>query len=61
LRKKGAKNSVIAVFLCNRAVKPFLLPIMISYFGWVYVTLLTLFTILGSLAAGYLISSLVKD
>ena len=61
LRKKGAANSLIAVFLGNRAVKPFLLPIMISYFGWVYVALLTLFTVSGSLAVGYLVNTLVKD
>jgi len=34
---------------------------MISYFGWAYVVLLTLFTISGSLAAGYLVGILVKD
>jgi uncharacterized membrane protein YraQ (UPF0718 family) len=61
LRKEGAANSLIAVFLGNRAVKPFLLPIMISYFGWVYVALLTLFTVSGSLAVGYLINILAKD
>jgi hypothetical protein len=61
LRKKGAANSLIAVFLGNRAVKPFLLPIMISYFGWVYVALLTLFTVSGSLAVGYLVNTLAKD
>ncbi len=61
LREKGAMNSLIAVFLGNRAVKPFLLPIMISYFGGMYVVLLTLFTIAGSLAVGYLVNILVKD
>jgi uncharacterized membrane protein YraQ (UPF0718 family) len=61
LRGKGAKNSSIAIFLGNRAVKPFLLPIMISYFGWLYVGLLTLFTIAGSLAVGYLVNILIKD
>ena len=61
LRGKGATNSFIAVFLGNRAVKPFLLPIMISYFGGMYVVLLTLFTIAGSLAVGYLVNILVKD
>jgi uncharacterized membrane protein YraQ (UPF0718 family) len=61
LRAKGATNSFIAVFLGNRAVKPFLLPIMISYFGGMYVVLLTLFTIAGSLAVGYLVNILVKD
>ena len=55
LKKRGATNSLIAVFLGNRAVKPLLLPVMISYFGWVYVFLLTLFTITGSLVAGYLL------
>ena len=61
LRQKGAANSLIAVFLGNRAVKPFLLPIMISYFGWVYVVLLTLFTIAGSLAVGYLVNILLTN
>jgi len=60
LRNKGAANPLIAVFLGNRAVKPFLLPIMISYFGWVYVLLLTLFTITGSLVTGYLVGALVE-
>jgi uncharacterized membrane protein YraQ (UPF0718 family) len=61
LRGKGTTNSFIAVFLGNRAVKPFLLPVMISYFGGMYVVLLTLFTIAGSLAVGYLVNILVKD
>ncbi len=61
LRKKGAANSLIAVFLGNRAVKPFLLPIMISYFGWVYVLLLTFFTIAGSVTVGFLVSILLKE
>jgi uncharacterized membrane protein YraQ (UPF0718 family) len=61
LQKKGVANSLIAVFLSNRAVKPFLLPIMISYFGWLYVALLTLFTVSGSLAVGYLVNTLAKD
>jgi len=61
LREKGAKNSLIAVFLANRAVKPFLLPIMIAYLGGVYVVVLTLFTIAGSLAVGYLVNILIKD
>ncbi|HEY91985.1 MAG TPA: permease [Dehalococcoidia bacterium] len=55
LREKGAGNMLIAVFLYNRAVKPFLLPVMITYFGWVYVALLTVFTILASVVQGYII------
>jgi uncharacterized membrane protein YraQ (UPF0718 family) len=61
LREKGADSSFIAIFLGNRAVKPFLLPIMISYFGWIYVLILTFFTIFGSLVVGYFVGILVKE
>ena len=61
LREKGADNSFIAIFLGNRAVKPFLLPIIILYFGWVYVLILTVFTIFGSLVTGYCMTFLVKE
>jgi uncharacterized membrane protein YraQ (UPF0718 family) len=61
LRERGAGNSMIAIFLGNRAVKPFLLPIMISYFGLTYVLILTVFTVLGSLAVGYFVGGLVKE
>ena len=58
LKEKGAGSSSIAVFMNSRAVKPFLLPIMISYFGCLYVAILTVFTITGSLVAGYLVGAL---
>ena len=54
LKKKGAGNSQIAIFLYNRAVKPFLLPVMVGYFGWEYVLILTVSTVLGSMTVGYL-------
>lgn len=61
LREKGAGYKFIAIFLGNRAVKPFLLPIMISYFGWVYVLILTVLTILGSLVVGYSVGVLTEE
>ena len=61
LREKGAGNSPIAIFLYNRAVKPFLLPVMIGYFGWAYVVILTILTILASVAIGYSMNILVKE
>ena len=61
LQEKGVDSSLIAVFLGNRAVKPFLLPIMISYFGWTYVLILVVFTILGSIGVGYCVDVLVKE
>ena len=61
LKEKGAGNSPIAIFLYNRAVKPFLLPVIIAYFGWVYVVILTILTVLGSIAIGYSLSNLIKE
>jgi len=61
LRRKGAGNSPIAIFLYNRAVKPFLLPVMIGYFGWAYVVILTILTVLASVAIGYSMNILVKE
>ena len=60
LREKGAGSGPIAIFLYSRAVKPFLLPIMIAYFGWVYVIVLTLLTVFSSIAIGYLMSIFTK-
>lgn len=59
LRNKGAENSLIAIFLGNRAVKPLLMPVLISYFGWAYALILTGLTVLGSLAVGYTTDALV--
>jgi len=52
LNERGAANGPIAVFLYNRAVKPFLLPVMIGYFGWRYVLVLTVLMIPGSILLG---------
>jgi uncharacterized membrane protein YraQ (UPF0718 family) len=60
LREKGAANTFVAIFLGSRAVKPFLLPIMISYFGWIYVAILTVLTVLGSVVIGYVVGALMK-
>jgi len=60
LREEGAGNGPIAIFLYSRAVKPFLLPVMIAYFGWVYVVILTLLTVFASIAIGWFMSVLMK-
>ena len=61
LREKGAANSLMAIFINSRAVKPFLLPVMISYFGVRYVMVLTLVTMAGTIVAGYITGILSKD
>jgi|GEM_PF-103990 len=60
LREKGAAFSLIAVFLVNRSVKPFLLPLMITFFGWPYVAVFTGLTVVGSLGVGVIVG-LVLD
>jgi len=61
LREEGAGNAPIAIFLYNRAVKPFLLPVMIAYFGWAYVVILTALTVLVSMAFGYSMSAIMGE
>jgi len=61
IREEGASEGPIAIFLYNRAIKPFLLPVMIAYFGWFYVLVLTILTVLGSLALGYTMNGLFPE
>ncbi len=61
LREKGMSDGLIGVFLYNRSVKPALLPLMIYYFGWIYVTLVLIFTILGSIIQGIVIDLLMGE
>ena len=60
MRAKGAGPRQIAVFLGNRAVKPLLLPVMVSYFGWLYTLLFTVLTFLGAMTYGCLMGYFVK-
>ncbi len=53
LKDEGAGEGPIAVFLYSRGIKPFLLPVMISYYGWQYVLVLTSVMVLGSFIIGY--------
>jgi uncharacterized membrane protein YraQ (UPF0718 family) len=60
LHERGFPNSLIAVFLGNRSVKPFLLPVMISYFGWTYTLILTFLSVLGTPLIGCSVGLMVK-
>ena len=61
LKKKGAGYALIAIFLYNRAFKPFLLPVMIGYFGWKYAVVLGILMFLGSFAMGGAINAIKGD
>ncbi len=60
LKEKGMKESFIAVFLYNRAIKIPLLPLMIYYFGLTFVIILTFYMILFSIINGLLVDKLLK-
>ncbi|MBN2093889.1 MAG: hypothetical protein JW740_00735 [Candidatus Zambryskibacteria bacterium] len=61
LKEKGLKNSLIAVFLYNRAVKIPLIPIIIYYFGVPFMIVTALLMMLFSVINGWLVSVFVKD
>ncbi|MCK4689028.1 MAG: permease [Candidatus Marinimicrobia bacterium] len=60
LQKKGVRNGLIATFLYNRAIKPALLPLMILYFGIIYVIILTIVMIIASIFQGIIIEKMVE-
>ena len=53
IKEKGGSQANLATFLGARAVKPILLPVMISYFGWIFSLLLTVLTLISSLVMGW--------
>jgi uncharacterized membrane protein YraQ (UPF0718 family) len=55
LKEKGASDFHLANFLANRAVKPVLLPLMITYFGWRFSLVFTI----GCLACALLTAAAV--
>jgi uncharacterized membrane protein YraQ (UPF0718 family) len=59
LKEKGMKDSLIAAFLYNRAIKIPLLPMMVYYFGWNFALVLSIYMVLFSVADGVLVQSLV--
>ena len=56
LKEKGLKNSLITIFLYNRAVKLPLMPMIVHYFGLQFLFVTTFFMIIFSLINGYLVA-----
>jgi len=55
LKKNGMRTGLIAVFLYNRAIKIPLLPIMVFYFGIIFVITLCIYMIIASIIQGKII------
>ena len=51
LKEKGASDFHLVNFLSSRAVKPALIPLMVTYFGWRFSLIFSLFGLLSALIA----------
>ena len=60
LKEKGMKDSLIAAFLYNRAIKIPLLPMMVYYFGWSFALILSIYQVLFSVVNGILVEFLAR-
>ncbi len=59
MKSHGMRDGLVAAFLYNRSVKIPLLPVMIFYFGWVFVIVLMVLIMLASVVEGTLIELMV--
>lgn len=60
LREKGVHNGFLATFLYSRAIKIWLLPVVIFYFSLKYVLVLTIVMIVFSLVQGIAVNNILR-
>lgn len=58
LKGKGMRTGYIAAFLYAKAIKLFLLPMMIYYFGWMFTIVLTAYMLIFSVVNGHIVEAL---
>jgi uncharacterized membrane protein YraQ (UPF0718 family) len=61
LKEKGVPIFYLGNFLGNRAIKPFLLPVMISFFGWTYTILFNGLVWISSIIVSLILSRFCHD
>ncbi len=61
LKEQGFKNSLITIFLYNRAIKLPFIPLLIYYFSWQFVAIVTMLMIIFSIINGIIMDKLVKN
>ena len=61
LRQKGMREALIATFLCSRAIKLPLLPLMIHYFGVPYTLVLCCYLLVFAVINGLLVERLSRS
>ncbi len=60
LKDKGLKDSLIVIFLYNRAVKIPLMPMIVYYFGLPFLLITTFFMVVFSLINGYFVAKFTQ-
>lgn len=60
LKNKGLSYGFITCFLYNRAIKIPLLPLILIYFNWTFIIVLTLTMIIASVIQGIIIDKLME-
>lgn len=60
LRETGMKDSLIAAFLYNRAIKIPLVPMMVYYFGWPFTITLSFYMVLFSIVNGHVVERFMR-
>ena len=60
LKEKGMKDSLVAAFLYNRAIKIPLIPMMVYYFGWSFTITLSIYMVLFSIVNGIVVERFAR-
>ena len=60
LKERGMKDSLVAAFLYNRAIKIPLIPMMVFYFGLPFTIALSIFMVLFSIVNGVVVERLTE-
>jgi uncharacterized membrane protein YraQ (UPF0718 family) len=60
LKERGMKDSLIAAFLYNRAIKIPLIPMMVFYFGLPFTIALSIYMVLFSIVNGVVVERLTE-
>lgn len=58
---KGASKFHVANFIGSRSIKPFLLPVLVAYWGWRFALLFILMSLAGSLIVACIVSMCCSD
>ena len=56
LKRQGASDFYLVSFLSARSVKPFLFPVMIFYFGWIYTATINTLILLSAPLIGAIVA-----